>query len=177
MTIRRGDPFSDSASARDVIRQFRGPLAAGVTLWASGRAGSRRAGLTVSSLLVANGDPPRVLALLDPLADLVEVLGDTRRTAVTLLRHGDRRVAEVFARTVPAPGGLFRQAEFADQPWGPVLVGATSWVGLRLQQFEEVGWSVLATCTIEHVTVGEMGDPLVHYRGGYPRLAVDSAQR
>lgn len=168
MTIHHEHPFADAG--RDVVRQLRGRLAAGVTLWTTG-AGGGRAGLTVSSLMVANGTPARVLGLLDPLSELVDELGRTQTIAVTLLRREEHYLAEVFAGLAPAPGGRFIQAEFAQTPWGPVLAGARSWVGLRLESGVEVGWSLLVTGSVEHIEVVDEDRPLVHHRGRYQGLA------
>ncbi len=164
MTIHSSDPFADAE--RDVVRQLRGRLAAGVTLWTAGAAGDA-AGLTVSSLMVANGTPARVLGLLDPLSDLVDLLGRTQKLAVTLLRREEHYLADVFAGRAPAPGGRFTQAEFVQTAWGPVLAGDRSWAGLRLESAVEVGWSLLVTGTVEQVTVTGEDAPLVHHRGRY----------
>lgn len=172
MTIHHTDPFADPPSARDAVRAFRGRLAAGVTLWTA--VGERHpAGLTVSSVMVANGTPPRLLALLDPLSDLAAALAGSGAAAVTVLDHDQRRLAEIFAGEAPAPGGAFRQAPFTDTDWGPVPTGASAWAGVRLESVAEVGWSQLVTCRLEHVTAGDATDPLVHYRGRYPRLDID----
>ncbi len=170
MTIHHENPFADPPSARDAVRAFRGRLATGVTLWTA--AGERRpAGLTVSSVLVAHGTPPRVLALLDPLSDLAEALAASGTAAVTVLDRGGQRLAEVFAGEAPAPGGAFRQAGFTDTAWGPVPTGAPTWAGVRLESVAEVGWSRLVTCVLEHVQAEGEAEPLVHYRGRYPRLS------
>lgn len=167
MTIHREHPFADAE--RDVVRQLRGRLAAGVTLWTTGE-GGERAGLTVSSLMVAQGTPARVLGLLDPLSDLVDALGRTQSIAVTLLRREEHYLAEVFAGLAPAPGGRFTQAEFVQTPWGPVLAGERSWVGLRVEAGAEVGWSLLLTGTVEHIHAVDEQAPLVHHRGRYHGL-------
>ena len=54
---------------RDPVRRFRGRLAAPVTIATAG-ASDARAGLTVSSLMVSEGDPGRIHLLLGPLADI-----------------------------------------------------------------------------------------------------------
>ncbi|PZQ39464.1 MAG: flavin reductase [Phenylobacterium zucineum] len=173
MTIHHTDPFADPPSARDAVRSFRGRLATGVTLWTA--LGSRRpVGLTVSSILVVNGTPARVLALLDPLSDLAEALAFSGAAAVTVLGRDQQRLAEVFAGESPAPGGAFRQADFTDTAWGPTPAGAPTWAGVRLESVSEVGWSRLVTCQIEHVEAGGEGEPLVHYRGRYPHLDTQS---
>ena len=164
MTIHREHPFADAQ--RDVVRQLRGRLAAGVTLWTTGE-GTQRAGLTVSSLMVANGNPARVLGLLDPLSELVDELGRTQTVAVTLLRRDEHYLADVFAGLAPAPGGRFTQAGFVQTAWGPVLAGDRSWVGLRLEAGVEVGWSLLFTGAVERIEVASEDAPLVHHRGRY----------
>ena len=120
MTIHSEHPFLDPEP--DPVRRWRGRLGGAVSLWTSG-AGAGRAGLTVSSLMVANGDPARLLGLVDPDSDLVEALESTGRALVQLLGWEHRGLADAFAGTAPAPGGLFRQAEFEQTPWGPRLVG------------------------------------------------------
>jgi len=170
VTIHDTHPFADPPSARDAVRAFRGRLASGVTLWTA--AGERRpAGLTVSSVMVANGVPPRILALLDPLSDLCEALLDSQAAAVTVLGRDQLRLAEIFAGQAPAPGGPFRQAAFSDTAWGPVPTEATTWAGVRLEDSRPVGWSLLVTCLLEElVAEGGVEDPLVHHRGRYPKL-------
>ena len=170
MTIHHTNPFADPPSARDAVRAFRGRLVTGVTLWTA--VGERRpAGLTVSSVLVAHGTPPRLLALLDPLSDLADALAASGTAAVTVLGRDQQRLAEVFAGEAPAPGGAFGQADFTDTDWGPVPAGAPTWAGVRLESVQEAGWSQLVTCALEHVRAEGEADPLVHYRGRYPRLS------
>ena len=70
MTIHTEHPFLDPSA--DPVRRLRGRLGGAVTLWTSG-AEESRAGLTVSSVMVAGGEPGRILALLDPDSDLREV--------------------------------------------------------------------------------------------------------
>jgi flavin reductase (DIM6/NTAB) family NADH-FMN oxidoreductase RutF len=170
VTIHSSHPFADPPSARDAVRAFRGRLASGVTLWTS--VGERRpAGLTVSSVMVANGVPPRILALLDPLSDLCDALLASQLAAVTVLDRDQERLAEIFAGQAPAPGGGFRQAAFTDTAWGPVPATAGTWAGVRLEDSRPVGFAVLVTCVLEElVATGASEDPLVHHRGRYPKL-------
>ncbi|MDO7869304.1 flavin reductase family protein [Nocardioides jiangxiensis] len=163
MTIHSSHPF---AMPEDAARRLRGRLGGTVSLWTAG-AGATRAGLTVSSLMVATGDPAYVLALVDPDSDLFDALETTGRAVVQLLRRPHRELADMFAGMTPAPGGVFRQAEFEQGTWGPVLADATTWAGVVLESAVEVGWSMQVTCRIEHVVLGEEPDPLVHRRGRY----------
>ena len=168
MTIHDTHPFLDPESERDPVRRFRGRLGGAVSLWTTG-SGRDRAGLTVSSLMVAGGEPARLLALVDPDSDLAESLPATSRAVVQLLRWEHRGLADAFAGTAPAPGGAFAQAEWAETAWGPRLADVGTWAGVNLESTGEVGWSLLLTATIEHVEIGAEDDPLVHRRGRYLR--------
>lgn len=169
MTIHEEHPFATPEGDRDPARRLRGRLGGTVTLWTAEHDG-RRAGLTVSSLMVAAGEPARVLTLLDPDADLTEVLLAGGRCVLSLLRWEHRGLADMFAGTAPAPGGAFRHAGFTATDHGPRLTSAPSWAGVVLEQQQEVGWSTLVTCRLETVTVGEEDDLLGHYRGRYQRV-------
>lgn len=164
MTIHTSHPFADAEP--DPARRFRGRMGGAVTLWTAGD-GATRAGLTVTSLMVALGPDPAVLALLDPDADLTEELRDSGRGVVQLLAWGDRQLAEAFAGTAPAPGGPFRQAAFELTEWGPRLASATTWAGVTLVGEREVGWSVEVTCRLDHVEIGDDVAPLLHRRGRF----------
>lgn len=170
MTIHSDHPFVPPESERAPVRRLRGRLGGAVSLWTSGT-GRDRAGLTVSSLLVADGEPGTVLALLDPDSDLWEELVEQRTAVVQLLGWEHRGLADAFAGVAPAPGGAFRLAEWGETAWGPVLSGASAWAGVRLVDgtAREVGWSVLAEAVVEHVEMGEEQPPLVHRRGRYVR--------
>lgn len=168
MTIHSSHPFADPSGERDPARQLRGRLGGTVSLWTAGT-GADRAGLTVSSFMVARGEQDSVLALLDPDSDLCETLLETGRGLVHLLRWRHRDLAEMFADLAPAPGGRFRQARFADDEAGPRLVDATTWLRVRVEDSRPVGWSTLVTAAVEAVHVGEEDDLLVHRRGRYAR--------
>lgn len=158
---------------RSPIRRLRGRFGAGVSVWATG-AGRDRAGLTVSSMMVADGEPGRVLGLLDPDSDLWESLATSRCFVVSLLGWDDRGLAEAFAGVAPAPGGVFKLGSWSSTEWGPVLDTALAWAGCRLVEGEmrTVGWSVLAEAVVEQVTVADedQAQPLVHRRGRYHHL-------
>ncbi len=166
MTIHSDHPFLEPESNRDLARRLRARTGGVVSLWTSGSGGSR-AGLTVSSLMIANGEPARILALVDPDSDLLDALRDTRKGVVQLLRWEHHALADVFAGVVPAPGGPFRQAAFVETEFGPRLEDATTWADVSLESAEEVGWSTLVTCVLESVTLGDEPKPLIHRRGRY----------
>jgi len=170
MTIHTEHPFDTPEDDRDQLRRLRGHVGGAVSLWTAGE-GIERAGLTVSSFLVATGDPGRVVGLLHPDSDLLDRLQETGTAVVALLGARDERLADAFAGTMPAPGGPFRLAEWEQTDWGPRALGAQTWAGVRLDPatVHEVGWSVLVEAIVEHVVVGADDTPLVHRRGRYQR--------
>jgi flavin reductase (DIM6/NTAB) family NADH-FMN oxidoreductase RutF len=170
VTIHSGHPFLPPEDERDPARRLRGRIGATVSLWTTGGAGDR-AGLTVSSYLVAPGEPPHMLALLDPDSDLAERLLQTRTAVVQLLEWRHRDLADAFAGMAPAPGGAFKLGEWTDTEWGPRLVDASSWAGVRLVQEtpRDVGWSMLFDAVVEEIDLAPEHQPLVHRRGRYVR--------
>ena len=166
MTIHDTHPFADPDP--DPVRRFRGRLGGAVSLVTAGDP-SARAGLTVSSLMAANGTPARLLLLVDPDSDLATAVGRTSRAVVQLLSCRHRDLAEAFAWTAPAPGGPWRLGAFEDTDWGPRLADAATWAGVRLESSVEVGWSLLVTGAIEEVLVGDDVEPLISRRGRWVR--------
>ena len=169
MTVHAEHPFQDPEA--DPVRRLRGRLGGAVTLWTSGDAADRgsRAGLTVSSVMVAGGEPGHFLALLDPDSTLREVLEANGRGVVHLLLWEHRDLAEAFAGQLPAPGGPFRMGEWEQTAYGPRLLGARSWATCELDSTETVGWSDLAVVRLEEVVVHDEVQPLQHRRGRYVR--------
>jgi flavin reductase (DIM6/NTAB) family NADH-FMN oxidoreductase RutF len=170
VTIHSDHPFLPPDDERRPVRRLRGRLAAPVTVLATG-AGAGRAGLTVSSLLVADGEPATVLALVDDESALAEALPGAGTAALSVLGWEQRLVADVFAGEAPSPGGPFRTGSWTDTGWGPVAVGAPAWAGCRAtgDPPRRVGWSLLVELTVEHVEVGDDTEGLAHRRGRYLR--------
>ncbi len=169
MTIHHSHPFEPPRGERDAARRFRGRLGGAVSLWTAG-ASEQRAGLTVSSLMLARGEPARVLALLDPDADLTDRLRSTARGVVQLLQWQHRGLADAFAGTAPAPGGPWRRASWLDTPYGPRLDGSAGWLHVRLEECHEVGWSLQVTCVVDEVGLVDDVAGLGHRHGRYVRL-------
>lgn len=172
MTIHSSHPFADPEP--DPVRRLRGRLGGAVTLWTAGADQGGWAGLTLTSVMVAHGQPARLLGLVDPDSDLADALAQTRRCVVQLLEWSHRGLADAFAGVAPAPGGVFRQADFRQTAWGPRLADAGTWVFASVETTTPVGWSALVTCTVDEVTVGEEREPLGHRRGRYVRLGAES---
>ncbi len=166
MTIHHTDPFATPEGERSPVRRLRGRLAAPVTLWTA----PGPAGLTVSSVLVADGTPGRVLGLVDGESDLWAAVEDSGRLAVTPLGPRHRQLADRFAGLLPAPGGLFAGGGWTDTEYGPVPADAGTWAGCRIEGSRPCGYALLVEAVIERVELGTDDAPLVHARGRYREL-------
>jgi flavin reductase (DIM6/NTAB) family NADH-FMN oxidoreductase RutF len=166
MTIHSTDPFAVPDEEKSPVRRFRGRLAAPVTLWTT----PGPAGLTVSSTLVADGDPGRVLGLIDEESDFWDAVSQSGRFAVTPLTPADRQLADRFAGLMPAPGGLFAAGAWQETSYGPVPAHAGAWAGCRFDSERPCGWALLVEAVIESVHVSTATEPLVHFRGKYADL-------
>lgn len=169
MSIHSEHPFLPPPPDRDQGRRLRARLGGTVTLWTSGTGTARGegAGLTVSSLMLADGPSWQLLALLDPDSDLFDHLLRTGGAVMQLLAPGQENLAEAFAGQAPAPGGPFTLGAWEQTAWGPRLTPASVWAGTRLvQEPTRVGWSQLVCCRVEDLHVGE-GPLLTHHRGRY----------
>jgi 3-hydroxy-9,10-secoandrosta-1,3,5(10)-triene-9,17-dione monooxygenase reductase component len=166
------DPFATPLEERRLDRRFRGRLVAPVTVWTAG-SGDRRAGLTVSSLLVAEGDPAEVLGLLDPLSELFDVLVERGSFVVHVLETADQRLAGMFAGAYPVDP--FEEVDTVDGEFGPVISGTRHTLGCRLVGSEELGFQMLVRGSIEALEiVADAGQPLIRYRGRYRKLSPES---
>ncbi|MBW6439897.1 flavin reductase family protein [Actinoplanes hulinensis] len=165
--IHSTDPFAVPDADKSQVRRLRGRFASTVTLWTA----PGPAGLTVSSAVVADGDPGRVLGLIDEESEFWAAASAAGRFAVTPLGLGDRQVADRFAGLFPAPGGPFATGEWHQTEFGPVPAHAATWAGCRLTESRPCGWALLLDGVIERVETGSAGSPLIHYRGRYTELA------
>ncbi len=164
MTIHSDHPFSPGDTEKNAVRRLRGRLLSPVTVVATGT-GRNRVGLTVSSLLVVDGDPGKVIVLVDPDSDFGEAAEVGVRAAVSLLESADEFLAEAFAGLAPAPGGPFTLGDWVDSAWGPHLADH-SWCGFEIEHVRPVGWSLELLGGIESVEIAGPGG-LGHFRGRY----------
>jgi 3-hydroxy-9,10-secoandrosta-1,3,5(10)-triene-9,17-dione monooxygenase reductase component len=165
--IHSSDPFATPERDRSAVRRLRGRLASPVTLWTA----PGPSGLTVSSVLVADGDPGRVLGLVDEESDFWDAVSVAERFAVTPLGFGDQQLADRFAGLMPSPGGLFALGDWIETDFGPVPADAGTWAGCRLDGGRPYGWGLLVEATIESIHLGgSPPPPLTHFRGRYRGL-------
>jgi len=167
--IHSENPFRPDPGDGDRTRRFRGRLASGVTIVTAG-SGSHRTGLTVSSLLVVEGDPAQVYLLVGPTTDLWDLAAESGRFVVHVCGYEDHRLAAVFAGLAPSPGGLFATADTQTSDWGPLLTTLPDRIYCTFASRETTGWSGMVIGTIDEIEVSDLTDPLVHFRSSYHRL-------
>jgi 3-hydroxy-9,10-secoandrosta-1,3,5(10)-triene-9,17-dione monooxygenase reductase component len=159
-------PFAVPPERRSPARRLRGRLVAPVTVWTAGQPPGG-AGLTVSSVLVAEGQPARLLGLIDPTSALWEAVQETGVFVVHVLAAGDRALAERFSEVRPPIRGPFERLEVAESPWGPVLGGSRPRAACRLAGSAPVGYAELVEGEIEQLDLPDLEDPLAYLHGRY----------
>jgi flavin reductase (DIM6/NTAB) family NADH-FMN oxidoreductase RutF len=173
VTIHHSHPFAVGEQDRNPLRRFRGRMASPVSIWAA-TAHGMRAGWTLSSFLVADGDPGEVIGLIDEESPLADVLAESPTLTISLLGWGQRALADAFAGVAPAPGGPFALSNWQDTDWGPVLENSLGWIGARLKADpDHAGWGLLLRAVVERVEIqADPGDDLLCYvRGRYRSLS------
>jgi 3-hydroxy-9,10-secoandrosta-1,3,5(10)-triene-9,17-dione monooxygenase reductase component len=167
--IHTGNPFLPDPDDRDPVRRFRGRIAAGVTIVTSGR-GDERSGLTVSSIILIDGDPAVTRIVVGPTSDLWSALSASGRFVAHICGFEHHGLADAFAGLAPAPGGVFVGVGTSDTEWGPALDDVPDRLYCVMTGLEEVGHSGLLSGRVEQVELSDLDDPLIHFRGGYHRL-------
>ncbi len=168
-SLHYGNPWADPEEARDPVRRIRGRLAAGVTVWTAGRSLTPGdwAGLTVSSVVLAQGEPARLAGLVSPDSDLADELAAGAPFVVHVLSDDHRRLAQHFAGILPAPED---QLALVPSPHGPVLEAVGDRLLCRVEDNGPFGWSLLVRATVEAVEVATARAGLAWHRGAFHRL-------
>jgi 3-hydroxy-9,10-secoandrosta-1,3,5(10)-triene-9,17-dione monooxygenase reductase component len=164
-----GDPWAGPPGARDPFRRLRGHLVLPVTVWlADGAPGAGPAGLTVSSLVLAQGDPPMLAGLVSPGSDLADALCmPPAQFVVHIVGASHRRLAQHFAGELPAPTELLATRV---SPHGPVLEVLGDRIFCRVTSSKDFGWSLLVEAEVEGVEVAGAAKPLAWYHGTFHGL-------
>lgn len=167
--IHRDNPFADDPNSRDPVRRFRGRLSAPVTIFTSGDE-SEHTGLTVSSLIVIEGEPGYVEAVVGPTTDLWDLAEETGRFVVHVCTDEDRGMAQVFAGLRPSPGGIFAGLETNQSKWGPVIESLGNRAYCTFESKREMGYSGIVVARIDSVEVVNLTNPLAYFRGNFHDL-------
>lgn len=168
MTIHSDHPFLLPRDQREPARRLRGRLPAPVSIWTS-EADGDRAGWTISSMMVANGEPAEVVVLVNEDSDWWELFREAGKATVNVLARDQSWLAEVFAGMAPSPGGPFRTGEWTSAEYGPRLEGAAGWADVSLVDPDppHAGWGLLVRVRIDGVTLVDDVEALEHRAGEY----------
>lgn len=159
-------PFATPLEQRDPVRQFRGRLAVPVTVVTAGGPDART-GLTVSSLMVAEGEPSFVHLLVGTATDLWDAIRETDTFIVHILEEEHRELSDRFAGIRPSPGGLFVGLEVADTDFGPEIAGLGSRAYCRYESHRDEPYHALIHGTIVRIQLHDLRRPLGYFRGEY----------
>lgn len=159
-------PFATPLELRDPVRRFRGRLAAPVTVITSGGPDTRT-GLTISSLIVAEGEPSLVHFLCGSTTDLWYAIEETGAFIVHILEDPHRELSDRFAGIRPSPGGLFVDLSFTDTEYGPAITSLQSRAYCRFVEARENPQHMLVHGAIEQVELHDLRAPLRYFRGEY----------
>jgi 3-hydroxy-9,10-secoandrosta-1,3,5(10)-triene-9,17-dione monooxygenase reductase component len=166
VTVHSEHPFLPTPEARDRVRQLRGRLVAPVTILTAGEDG-----MTASAVLVMEGDPPRLVATINELADFRDAVARTQKFVMQVAGQDHRHLSDRFAEIGPSPGGLFHDLTVVETEWGPRIDGFDTWAGCSLETTLTVGYQILVVGMIDYLEVGDLQDPLIYFRGRYRKLS------
>ena len=124
----------------------------------------------MSSLLIAEGEPSRLVALVGEATDLWFSIEQSGSFVLHVLGVDDRQISERFAGVRPSPGGLFVGLDVEDGPWGPMIATLGTRAHCRLERSVETGFHRLVTGLIDQIDLKDLNEPLLYYRGRYRRL-------
>jgi 3-hydroxy-9,10-secoandrosta-1,3,5(10)-triene-9,17-dione monooxygenase reductase component len=139
-------------------------LPAPVTVWTAG--GANWVGLTLSSVLLTQGQPGRLIGLIGPDSDLAEAVEQHGTFVVHLLadRPEHRRLAQHFAGSLPADAAML---EVESSEYGPRLLAAPDQLACRVKDVRPCGWSQLVEAEVERTRLGAPARALLWYHGGF----------
>lgn len=123
MTIHSEHPFQLPRDQRDAARRLRGLMPAPVSIWTSEACGQQD-GWTISSMMIADGEPAEIVALVDEDCDWWEIFSEAELACVNILGPGQGGIADVFARMAGVQsrsetgrcGGVGRSQSGDDRP-------------------------------------------------------------
>ena len=148
------------------FREVMGCFATGVAVIAGMGPDGEPRGFTANAVTSVSLDPLLILISVGRSSSSLPSLLATEAFAVSFLRDRDREVATRFA-----VGD--RSSRFSQLPWrrevtgSPVLEHALAWLDCSLWKVVEAGDHKVLFGKVEACGLGEAGDPLLYYRGGF----------
>jgi len=157
---------ADAARAyRDTIGRFPTGVAIVTSLGASGPAGMTTNAVTSLSL-----EPMLLLVCFEQRSRTLEVVRESERFAVNILRAADTELAAVFASKLVGPE-KFETVTHRETHGVPVLDRALAWIACELRELLPGGDHEIGVGAVVCSGAEQEGDPLVFYGGGYTTIA------
>ena len=152
----------------DTFRSVLGRFASGVTIVTARDGDGHDHGMTVSAFCSLSLSPPLVLACVDHVASMHEVLRESSHFAVNILASGQEALSRRFA--TPEASRRFEGIGFSRAEGGAALLDdALAVLECRLIDCHSRGDHTIFIGEVEAAT-SHAGRPLLYYRGGYAQL-------
>ncbi|MDP2697842.1 flavin reductase family protein [Thalassospira sp.] len=154
-------------------REFRdclGQFATGVAVVTTRATDGSKAGITINSFASVSLEPPLVLFSVDRMAASHAIfIGDSKHFCINVLQQEQRILSERFAAPID---DRWQGLEFEDDGHGiPRLVGNIASFSCARHAVHDGGDHSIIVGRVENITLGQTGDPLLYYGGGYARLS------
>ena len=122
--------------------------------------------MTTNAVASLSLDPLLLLVCFDRDARTLEVVRESRRFAVNVLRAGDEDLAAVFASKRVARE-KFESVTHTEAHGVPVLDDALAWIACELRELVDGGDHVIGIGEVVGMSGAGDGDPLIWFRGRY----------
>lgn len=149
-----------------LFREVMGRFATGVAIVTGVDPDGDPRGFTANAVTSVSLDPLLILISVARSSSSLPSLLASEAFAVSFLRDSDREVATRFA-----VGD--RDSRFTDLAWrqevtgSPILEDALAWLDCSLWKVVDAGDHQVLFGKVEACGVGEAGDPLLYFRGGF----------
>ena len=154
------------------FRYALGHFASGVTVMATALDG-RLHGMTVSAFCSVSLEPLLVLACVEKVTVMHQMVTRSGAYSVNVLGEADEGLARFFADDERLKGPEFTPGTFRLGSTGcPILDRATAWIDTRVQAAYDGGDHTVFLGRVVDLAVRGGQPPLVFYRGGYAGLRV-----
>ena len=152
-------------------RQIMGRFATGVTVVTT-RCGEELLGMTANAVMSLSLDPPLVVVAIDRKSHMCEGLAEGGCFAMNILRAEHEDISNRFAR--PGPKDFSGLRVTTAETGAPILEDALAYLDCRLVDTLAGGDHDIFLGEPLQGRIGE-GEPLIFYKGGYARLAIEGA--
>ncbi len=149
-----------------LFREVMGHFATGVAVVTGMDPDGHPRGFTANAVTSVSLDPLLILISVGRSSSSLPTLLASKAFAVSFLRDSDREVATRFA-----VGD--RRSRFTELAWhseatgSPVLDDALAWLDCSLWKVVDAGDHQVLFGRVEACGLGEAGDPLLYFRGGF----------